>query len=265
MGTFTPGAYGSYQAGLAGQAASNDNTYDTFRASEAFTPGYPVFGYKATAGINHPKRAYKYKKDTGKLVASGDLVTSNSTIVTVNGVASAAVVFATDHATTMATLVNAIKAIPVSAANPNGVEAVLDSTDASGRTILIRTQGAAATVSAATTLGAGQATWSATYASGQIFLGVVTIDQSKPPVTIGGSFSYAVRDPISVCVDGEILAEAVTGSLGLGKALIDASTGKFGPTGEDPGTRFRDSLTANNLAKVRISTSPVAMTYGDRF
>lgn len=264
MGIFTPGAYGAFQEGLAGQIASNDCTFDTFRVSEAFTPGFPVFGYKDNSGIQGPKRAYKYHKDTAKIVLSTALIAANSTIVTVNGVASAAVVYGTSHAATIAAVVNAIKAIPASTANPNGVEAVLDSTDTNSLTILVRTQGVDNTTSAATTLGSTQPTWTVTSASGQVFLGIAVL-QPLVPSTIGGTGSYVVGDIVGVCVDGELFAEAVTGSYGNGKAYIDASTGKFGPSGEDSGARFRESIISANIAKVRISTAPYAMTYADRF
>jgi hypothetical protein len=264
MGIFTPGAYGAYQEGLAGQIVGNSNTFDTFRAGESFTPGFPVFGYKGNAGINDPKRAFLYHKDTAKIVLSTALITANSTIVTVNGVATAAVVFATDALTTMNAIVNAIKALAVSAANPYGVEAVLDNTDTNNLTVLIRTQGVDNTSTWATTLGSSQPTVTVTVASGQVFLGIPVL-QPLVPTTIGGAGSYVANDPVSVCVDGEMFAEAVAGSYGNGKAFIDATTKKFGPSGEDSGARFRDSINSANIAKVRITSAPYGMTYADRF
>ena len=263
MGIFTPGPYGVFQEGLAGQIASNDNTFDTYRVSEAFTAGYPLFSYKDNAVITGARRAYVYHMDTAKIVLSTALITANSVIVTVNGVASAAVVYATSAVATMNAILTAIKAIPVSTANPNGVEAILDSTDTNNLTVLIRTQGVGNTSSWATTLGGSQPTNTVTYASGQVFIGIACL-QPLVPTTIGGTGGYVVGDTVSVCVDGEIWAEAVTASYGQGKALIDASTGKFGPTGEDSGVRFRDSV-VSGLAKVRITSTPFAMTYGDRF
>ena len=103
------------------------------------------------------------------LTASEDLVDSNSTIVTVNGVASAAVEYGASHAATMAALVAAVLA------NAEVANCWLDGSN--NRIIHIVTFEAVATISAATTLGVSRPTWAAGTASvrAQDFYGIAQL------------------------------------------------------------------------------------------
>lgn len=86
------------------------------------------------------------------LTVSADLIASNSTIITVNGVATAAVVFATSHAATMSALVTAIAGLSTVC------RVYLDTTN--NRKIHIYTFAAVNVTTGATTAGETQPTWS---------------------------------------------------------------------------------------------------------
>ena len=243
--------YGFPDVGLLGQIQSeNFETRGLTAGASTLKPGDLVFRYKGDTV------AYGYLADTAKAVYSADFVASNSIAFAVNGVSITPVVYATSHAATMTALINAIKAL-------SGVEAVLDSTDGTGRTILIRTKGATATVSSTVTLGGSQATMSATYASGQLFNGVAKW-ATRVPATIGGSGTFAQYEEIPVVFLADIYA-AATGLVAGGKALI-TTAGVFGTSGIDVGVRAvgaYDSVAVG--ANVRLPVLPVAMTYGDSF
>ena len=88
---------------------------------------------------------------TTKLIFDADLIAANSILVTVDGVAQDAVVFAGSHANTMALLVTEIEG------GVTGAVCVITDDDATGRTIDVNVNGQEASVSAVVTLGASQA------------------------------------------------------------------------------------------------------------
>ncbi|MCK4820766.1 hypothetical protein KA005_33685, partial [bacterium] len=107
--------------------------------------GRPVFGY-----AGDEKALYTFKNDVGKIVFDADFVTLNSIIITVNGVDTAAVVFNTDHDTTMDDLVTQIEA---DIANST---VTLDPGDVNNRTLLLEVFGGISALEAVVTLGASQ-------------------------------------------------------------------------------------------------------------
>jgi hypothetical protein len=202
--------YGNIEAGVAGFQTRTNNSIISKVGFEEIQFGQVMVGYK---GDN---KVYKFRLDAGKLVFAGDLVTSNSVIVTVNGVATTAVVFATSHANTMGLLVNAIKAL-------TGVEAVLDTTDATSRTILVRTKGAALTMSAAVTLGGSQTTASATYLAGGFFKGIAHFVQIE-----GGE--YPAKTVVGIVERGSLFVPTVGAVSANMPAFVNAS-GVFSTSG----------------------------------
>lgn len=88
---------------------------------------------------------------TTKLIFDADLITANSILVTVDGVAQDAVVFAGSHANTMALIVTEIEG------GVTGAVCVITDDDATGRTIDVNVNGQEASVSAVVTLGVSQA------------------------------------------------------------------------------------------------------------
>ena len=132
-------------------------------------------------------------------VVSTALITGNSTVATVNGIALAPVVYATSNAATLAAIAAAI------AAQPNVASAVSDGTS----TITVTAaQGFAVTVSLVTTLGASQPTWTTTASTQDVFYGVALYIQNKMnllgPQGSNGGAPYFVGDPVSTLTRGRV-------------------------------------------------------------
>ena len=246
------GAYGFPDSRLLGLTQSENYEVNGLTAAvDTIKPGDLVFAYKGES------KAYKYLADTAKTAFNADFVTSNTINGTVNGVAIAQVTFATSHANTMTLLINAVKAL-------TGVEAVLDSTDANGRTLLIRTKGAAITVDFTVAAGASQATDTNTYASGAIFRGVAKF-ATRVPTTVGSTGLFAQYEEIPVLRLADVYAASASGAVKGGIAYV-TTAGVFGTSGVDVGARFLsdyDSVVVG--ANVRIPAFATPMTYGDRF
>lgn len=241
-------AYGYADPALAGMVKGfgDARTVDPVILQEAIPFGQPVFGYAGQS----PAKGWGFKKDTAKIVYSTDFVASNSTIVTVNGVATDAVVYATSHAVTIAAIVTAIKA--------KGFDAVLDASDTNSRTILVRSKGATITADSATTGGSGQPTDTVTYSSGQMFLGVHVfkhVDPSKSPA------QYDVADVLRI---GVITGSTASGSaLKKGMPAYVATTGKFASSGDAISTVKYMSNETDTPAFVDVEVDgTAAMTYG---
>lgn len=238
-------AYGNQENAFAGLLYGLDNEIDTFIAQEDIEYGLPGFGYQG-----EESKLYNYYLDTAKVVWDADFVTSNSIVVTVNGVAIDPVVFDTDHDTTIAAVVNAVNALA-------GVECVLDTTDTDSRTILVRTKGATATVTEAVTLGGSQADGTITTGSGQVFVGIVTATQKE------GALQYDDGEEVNVLRDGKAFCTSSTAAEANSIAYLSA-TGDFANSGTDIGTRFRTNLSAAGLAVVQVDGQK-DLTYAGRF
>lgn len=249
-------AYGYMDPVMAGmvEGVGDARTVDPVILKAAVGFGKPLFGYLGDSVAN----AWGYLADTAKISVATNLVASNSSVVTVNGVASAAVVYGTSHAATMTALIAAIKAIPVSTANPYGVEAVLDPSDTDGRTILVRTKGVANTTTWAITGGTPPVINASTYASGQVFLGIHRfkhVDTTTHPAI--GDCADSVRI-------GTIWAVSNTGPKKYGAGYV-ASTGVMDDSGATiSSVKFASNYQSVNsvgLAKVEVLGS-TPMTYG---
>jgi hypothetical protein len=196
--------------------------------------GAPVFGYQGDE-----TNAYNYHSDVSKIVYSTDFVASNSTIVTVNTVATSPVVFTTDHLTTINLIVAAVAGL-------TGVECVLDATDSNNRTILIRTKGTEAVATSATTGGAGQPTTTITVHSGQVYLGTAMLTQNS-----AGLYEY--QDAINVTAEGELWVEAKA-TVEVNKecyviTTAGATFGNWGIAGEQINARYKSNGTTGTLVR----------------
>lgn len=246
-------AYGDMNPALSGLIKSQYIKIDTGVAQEAMTAGLPVFSYPGS-----DNKIWKLKADVSRLVFSVDLSASNSTVTTVNGVNTAGIVFATSHLNTMNLIVNAIKGLA-------GVEAVLDNTDATNRTILIRTKGVTSTASAVVSGGTAVTVTPTNGLNGQVFRGVTAL-QHLVPSTTGGSGTFVQYDAVPVARGGEIWADAVVGLLANARALVNTTTGTFGPTGIDVGVRCDIARNSDGIAAVTIDDSGIfPTTFADRF
>jgi len=212
--------------------------------------GAPVFGY-----VGDEINAYNLHLDTGKIVYSTDFVSLNSTIVTVNGVATSAVVFDTDHITTIIALVAAIDAL-------DGVSAILDSTDTNDRTILIQTKGIDATVSSVTTLGVGQPTTVITYGSSQVFLGVSILTQNSSGI-------YEQNDAVNVLTEGGLWVIAGVDVLANNKAYVYGTAGinfgKWYTSGIELPVNYRSNTSASTLVRIEVDSIRTELTYSGLF
>lgn len=133
------------------------------------------------------------------LTVSADLIASNSTIVTVDGTATTATVYATSHAATMAAIVTKVAALATVA------KAWLDTSN--NRIIHIIGVGATITAAGETTLGATQPTWAAiasVYAAN--FFGIVQGTQAMEGAlpNADNEGSYAAKSLVNVLRKGRI-------------------------------------------------------------
>ena len=242
-------AYGDMERAHAGMTDPFGGYVETRRAAEQIDFGLGVFGY-----VGDEVNAYGYKADVSKIVYSTDFVASNSTIVTVNGVDSAAIVYATSHLATITALVAAVDALA-------GVECVLDTADTNNLTILIRTKGVAAVATSATTGGAGQPTTVITTGSGQVFFGVARHTNKEDPYYKAGEAMNVVAK------DGRIYGLLSTSGAANDVAYI-AADGTFANAGIDVGCKFQTNSLAGpestTIAKVEVAEQ-VKMTYASAF
>lgn len=138
-------------------------------------------------------------QDIVAVAASTALVASNSTVVTLNGVALAPVVYATSNAATLTAIAALI------AAQDNIASAVSNGTD----TITIHAdQGFAVTATFVTTAGSGQPTWTSTYTNDNVFYGIALRIQNKQNLysntgSAGGS-PYYVGDAVATLRRGRV-------------------------------------------------------------
>lgn len=196
--------------------------------------GVPAFGY-----VGDAISLVTFKNDVAKIVFDADFVTANVIDMNVNAVAMAQVPFNTDHATTMADLINALNAM-------TGVEAILDLVDGTGRTLYIRTKGATAAITGlAVTLGATQATGTVTYTTGQVFMGVtMNVGNSA------GIFEY--QDAVNVVMRNRLSASSSTACNANTKAFV-GTDGLLGNTGIEIPVYFRETLAAAGVPIVEVT------------
>ena len=156
--------------------------------------GKPVFGYRGDQ-----KGAYNFYNDTAKIAFDADFIADNTINGVVNGVAIAEVTYTDSHAATMLLLIAAYAAL-------TGVEAVLDSTDSNGRTLLVQAKGSVNVSTSVVTNGNSQATATITYGSSQVFVGVALMTQNDTGTQdLPG---YAKYDAVNVMCDGVLWVEA---------------------------------------------------------
>lgn len=139
------------------------------------------------------------------LSIDADLVTSNSTIATVNGNSTTATVFASTHAATMAVIAGKIAALA-------GIASAVYS--GSGRDItIVGDNGVVVTSSAVTTAGAGQGTWTQAQSSNDVFRGI-SVHQHTPKAIGTGIANYKDTDTVSTMRQGRIWMRIETANIG---------------------------------------------------
>jgi hypothetical protein len=237
------GAYNDPGTALAGLKASIDSRVRTYRCAETegIAAGVAVFGHEGNS-ID----AYKYQLEVGKIVFDADFVTANSIVLTIQGTALDAVVFATDHDTTMDLLVAAVDAA--------GYVGALDSGDVNNRTLFITTYGETAVVAEAVTGGDSQPDGTITYqdADDLVFLGVTMLTQKE---YAGATSLYEYNDAMNVMVDGDVWVTTGEAVLAGEDAYIRTTDGLFGDSGIDISSvcRYVEGVAAAGLALAHVS------------
>ena len=231
------------------KADSRFDTVESYSAQNAVD-----FGRGLVAGDDTDRQIRQPLLNKTTLSIDADLVTSNSTIATVNGNDTAAVVFDTDHATTMALIATAIAAL----------DGVLSATYAgSGRDIVIVGDNVAVTASAVTTLGASQGTWTQDQESNDVFRGVSLHQHVEK--TSAGVAQYAANDTVSVLRKGVIWVlcntEVNQDAAAYVNVQIAASAGQFTEvsSGNLLAGVFRSGAAAGALAKVELNLPQLAV------
>jgi len=237
------GAYGDMDQAVAGQLSGIDKSIRTLRCVDA--AGLP-FGRAVMVNSGDKDGGYGYKQDTVKIAFSADLVTSNSVALTINGTALSAVVFATSHAHTMDLLKAAIEA-----AFPTATVTLTDATN--NREITVFIKGTQMSASGVVTLGASQATVTATLTSAQIFAGVSVFVQKE----YNAANQYNQNEAMNVLRRGECWVEVSEAVAAHNPAYIvqsGASIGKFATSGYATNARFKSSTTGAGLALIECVT-----------
>ena len=249
------GAYGFPDTALLGLVQSNHEEVESIPAGASLKPGDLVFTYQ---GDN---LAYPYFADVTKLVFSADLGASNSTVVTVNGVAAPAVVYGTSHLATITAIVAGLQGLAVTGTT---VKAVLDPSDSNNRTILVRTKGATSVASAVVTGGSAVTVAATTGLVGSMFRGVAKY-ATRVPTTVGGTGLYTLGEMVPVVRLCDVFAASAAGLVRTDVAYVTTS-GVFGTSGTDVGVRaLGDYDSTGPATKVRLPILPAPMQYGDRF
>lgn len=182
--------------------------------------------------------------DETALLFDADFVTSNVVTITVNGIATAAVPFNTDHATTSADVLAAILGLaPVTSASI--------SDPGTDREFTIETSGVAIVVTETVTGGAGQATGTATNAINDIFRGIALHTHRE-------TGKYAKDDAVSVLRQGMAVVETSGAVTADDAAFVDIAggIGKFTKTSSNNlATKgfFRSTTTGAGLAKLELN------------
>jgi len=194
--------YGNIDPSFPGLKHGLDSRVESKRVADAagLNFGYPVFGY-----VGNEKDVFTYKQDQSQTVFDADFVTLNNIVATVNGVAVTAVVFDTDHDTTMTNLKEQILAdIP-------GATVTLTDVAGDNRTIVIQIDGVNVVVTWAVTLGASQAGDTVTVSSTMVFKGISMYTALEAAVkkdlagnVLEGGALYPYKDAANIMIDGWI-------------------------------------------------------------
>lgn len=203
------------------------------------------------------------RQDIVALVQSTVLVTSNSTVITLNGLALTPVVYATSNAATMTAIAALI------AAQPNIFSAVYDG---SSTINIVADQGFDVTITAVTTAGSGQPTWAYNYSNDNVFYGVAVYIQNKmnlygpqgsagaAPYIPGDAVSTLTRGRIYVTVNGTVTSDSPV-YWQMIPSVANPVRGSFGATSDSGNAillspnivRWITSASAGNLAVLEVN------------
>jgi len=173
-----------------------DSRFDTVesKVAEAPSDGGIPFGYGVMSGNEDAVRQVRLPAKTKSVLSiDADLVSLNSTVVTINGDALDAVVFDTDHDTTMALI----------AAKIAEHADVLSATVSAARDItIIGLNGVVISASAVTSLGASQGTWTQVQSDPGVFRGIALHKHVEKQAD--GTAEYEDKDSVDVLRRGMV-------------------------------------------------------------
>ena len=233
-----------------------DSRFDTVESKLAEVPSGSgiAFGLGLMSGNDDAvNQVRKPSKTKSILSIDADLITANSTIATVNGNDTPAVVFATDHATTMAALAVAIAAL----------DGVLSAVVSAARDItIIGENGVAIDASAVTTLGASQGTWTQVQSDPGVFRGVAVHRHVSKALSTGVA-QYEDTDAVDVLRVGEIWMPYVAAATPAADDALYVNLAVAGEEGKAtnvssnniavPGGKIREVNTTLKLLKANIN------------
>lgn len=235
------GAYGEMDQAIAGLPYGINKKVGTLRCADS--AGLP-FGRAVMVNPGDKDGGYGIKSDTVKLAFNADLIASNSTVLTINGVALTAVVYATSHAHTMDLLKAAIEA-----AFPTATVTLSDATN--NREITVTIKGTTMSGSGVVTGGATQATVSGTVTSMQVFAGVSLFVQKE----YNAANQYNLNEAMNVLRNGEAWVEVTEAVKAHNPAYIvqsGAGAGKFATSGYTTNARFKSNTSGAGLALIEV-------------
>jgi len=203
-------------------------------------------------------------QDIVAVQASTALIASNSTVVTLNGIALTPVVYATSNAATLTAIAALIAAQPlIASAVSNGTDTIT----------ITASQGFAVTATFVTTAGSGQPTWTPTYSNDNVFYGVSVYIQNKMnlygPQGSAGAAPYFIGDAVSTLTRGRIYVTAENNVTSdspvywrivptmsnpqVGSFRSDSDGGNAILLASTTGIRWITSATAGNLAVLEVN------------
>lgn len=225
--------------------------------------GMPVFGYVGASGLGTARddNIHTYKNDRGIITFDADFEASNSIIITVNGTAVTAVVFDTDHDTTMDLVIAQIEAeITGCSASSSGVN---------NRILNIDIDNTEMTVAEAITGGGSQPTGTVTYETRMVFIGFTMFTQQESAVKYdlsgvvvdAADAQYDYDDVANVMVDGWIYVVTSAAVNNNAQAYCIAASGSTQGQVDDlatnnqilAGATIKQTVAAAGIALVRIA------------
>lgn len=228
--------YGEYEKALAGLKYGLESDIVTAAAKAIIQFGEPVL--RAVGD-----ELGGYVLDKLALTFSADFVASNVIAGSILGQA-VSVTYATSHAATFAALVTALDAVA-------GVDIV--ASDATARTITLKTDGKFTALALAVTGGASQATLAIALPTDRVLAGIALRVQKAPVSAVLGA-RYDLTEAVPVMVEGGIWVEASKAVSAFAKAYLTTS-GKF--TDSAVGAiatkySFNSSTTAAGLVQLTV-------------
>jgi hypothetical protein len=252
--------YNDPTAKIAGFKQSIDSDDKTRQVAEtAGIPyGLPVFSY-----AGDELKVYRYHQNVGVITFDIDFVASNSIVITVDGTAVTAVVYATSHDNTMDLLKAQIEADIAGA-----TVTLTDATNNRELTITIEDDNDRV-VAEAVTGGASQPTGTITYSSSMIFDGFSRFEQqgqaqisdmaSPANVIVAGTSKLEKGDTMAVMIHGDITVSVADAVVDKSQAYVVKTGANQGLVTDDTtqavltGATITENTSAAGLADVRIN------------